>query len=210
MAPIKFKTQLEASSYHAPGGGDLYKPLREKLVSQALAQGYDEPTMMEHGVVWADDQDPWGHIMNAGFPHYASACNFRLFESFEEHLKDKFQDLMKVRGIGVIVKTSTLDIKRPVSYPDSIIVANRIDEVKPDRYHVTTTMWSLRQQAPVAESNGWVVFYDYSKGKPASLVQAGGVYADLHASLTEKAKVANLKRAKWDEAHPKKPRGAKL
>lgn len=122
MAPIKFKTQLEASSYHAPGGGDLYKPLREKLVSQALAQGYDEPTMMEHGVVWADDQDPWGHIMNAGFPHYASACNFRLFESFEEHLKDKFQDLMKVRGIGVIVKTSTLDIKRPVSYPDSVCI----------------------------------------------------------------------------------------
>lgn len=58
--------------------------------------------------------------MNAGFPHYASACNFRLFESFEEHLKDKFQDLMKVRGIGVIVKSSTIDIKRPVSYPDSV------------------------------------------------------------------------------------------
>ncbi|RYP77229.1 hypothetical protein DL771_001278 [Monosporascus sp. 5C6A] len=210
MAPAKFKTQLEASSYHAPGGGELYKPLREKIVRQALEQGYHEATMMEHGVVWADDQDPWGHIMNAGFPHYASACNFRLFESFEEHLKDKFQDLMKVRGIGVIVKTSTLDIKRPVSYPDSIIVANRIDEVKPDRYHVTTTMWSLRQQAPVAESNGWVVFFDYSKGKPANLVEAGGVYANLHAALCEQSRVMNQKRVEWEQAHPKKSRVAKL
>ncbi|KAI0466984.1 hypothetical protein F4859DRAFT_526268 [Xylaria cf. heliscus] len=209
MAPTKFKNQLEASSYHAPGGGELYKPLRDKIVSQALAQGYDEATMMEHGVVWADDQDPFGHIMNAGFPHYASACNFRLFESFEEHLKDKFQDLMRARGIGVIVKTSTLNIKRPVSYPDSIIVANRLDEVKPDRYHVTTTMWSLRQQAPVAESNGWVVFYDYSKGKPANLLEAEGVYADLHTALTEKAKM-NQKRAEWEEAHPQKLRSAKL
>jgi hypothetical protein len=120
MAPAKFNSQLEASSYHAPGGGELYKPLREKIVKQALEQGYDETTMLEHGVTWADDQDPWGHIMNAGYPHYVSACNFRLFESFEEHLKDKFQDLMKVRGIGVIVKSSTLDIKRPVSYPDSV------------------------------------------------------------------------------------------
>ncbi|RYP57844.1 hypothetical protein DL770_010571 [Monosporascus sp. CRB-9-2] len=210
MAPAKFKTQLEASSYHAPGGGELYKPLREKIVRQALEQGYHETTMMEHGVVWADDQDPWGHIMNAGFPHYASACNFRLFESFEEHLKDKFQDLMKARGIGVIVKTSTLDIKRPVSYPDSIIVANRIDEVKPDRYHVTTTMWSLRQQAPVAESNGWVVFFDYSKGKPANLIEAGGVYANLHAALSEQSKVTNQKRAEWEQTHPKKSRVAKL
>lgn len=120
MAPVKFKSQLEASSYHSPGGGELYKPLREKIVSEALEQGYDEASMIEHGVVWADDQDPWGHIMNARFPHYTSACNFRLFESFEEHLKDKFQDLMKVRGIGVIVKSSTLNIKRPVTYPDSV------------------------------------------------------------------------------------------
>ena len=120
MAPVKFKSQLEASSYHAPGGGELYKPLREGVVKQALEQGYDEATMMGHGVVWADDQDPWGHIMNAGFPHYASSCHFRLFESFEEHLKDKFQDLMKARGIGVIVKSTTLEVKRPVTYPDSV------------------------------------------------------------------------------------------
>ncbi|KAI1453445.1 hypothetical protein F4805DRAFT_443229 [Annulohypoxylon moriforme] len=210
MASIKFKSQLEASSYHSPGGGEAYGPLREKIVSQAVGQGYDQATMMEHGVVWADDQDPWGHIMNAGFPHYVSACNFRFFESFEEHLKDKFQDLMKVRGIGVIVKSSTLDIKRPVSYPDSIIVANRIGEVKADRYHMTTTIWSLRQQCPVAESNGWVVFYDYSKGKPANLIQAGGVYAELQASLVEKAKVASQNRAEWARLHAKDSQRAKL
>jgi hypothetical protein len=81
-----------------------------------------------------------------------------------------------------------------------------MDEVKPDRYHVTTTMWSLRQQAPVAESNGWVVFFDYSKGKPANLVKEGGVYANLHAALSAKSKATNEKKAAWDLAHPKKPR----
>jgi hypothetical protein len=120
MAPSKFKSQLEASSYHAPGGGELYRPLREKIVKQALEQGYDEPSMLEHAVTWADDQDPWGHIANAMYPHFTSACNFRLFESFEEQLKEKFQDFIKARGIGVIVKTTTLDIKRPVTYPDAV------------------------------------------------------------------------------------------
>ncbi|KAI1346523.1 hypothetical protein F5Y01DRAFT_308222 [Xylaria sp. FL0043] len=156
MSPVKFKSQLEASSYHAPGGGELYKPLREKIISQALAQDYDKATIMEHGV-------------------------------------GKFKDLIKVRGISVIIRTITLDIKRPVSYPDSIIIANMIDEVKHDRYHVTTTIWSLKQQVPVAETNGWVIFYDYSKGKPASLIQAGSIYADLHAALVEKARVGNQK-----------------
>ncbi|KAB5518908.1 hypothetical protein GE09DRAFT_1259071 [Coniochaeta sp. 2T2.1] len=220
MAPPKFKTQLEASSYHAPGGGELHKPLREKIVSQALAQGYDQPSMMEHGVSWADDQDPWGHIKNAQFPHFISACNFRLFESFEEHLKDKFQDLMKARGVDVIVKNTTLTINRPVSYPDAvstvcqterwIVVATRIDDVDPDRYHATTTIWSLRQQAPVAESNGWVVFFDYFQGKPANLSERGGVYADLHAALSEKSKLAKQKGGQWEDAHPKKHKGQKM
>lgn len=71
-------------------------------------------------------------------------------------------------------------------------------------------MWSLRQQVPVAESSGWVVFFDYSKGKPANLIEAGGVYANLHAALGNKAKVANEKRERWIAAHPTKPRGAKL
>jgi hypothetical protein len=120
MAPSNFKSQLEASSYHAPGGGELYKPLREKIVKQALDQGYDEASMLEHAVTWADDQDPWGHIANASFPRFTSACNYRLFESFEAQLKDKFQDFIKARGIGVIVKSSVLDIKRPVTYPDAV------------------------------------------------------------------------------------------
>lgn len=67
-------------------------------------------------------------------------------------------------------------------------------------------MWSLRQQIPVAESNGWVVFFDYSKGKPANLIHAGGVFADLHAAITAKSKATNEKKVAWDQAHPKRSR----
>jgi hypothetical protein len=120
MPPSNFRSQLEASSYHAPGGGELFKPLGETIVRQALDQGYDEATMLEHAVTWADDQDPWGHIANASYPRFSSACNYRLFESFEAQLKHKFEDFIKARGIGVIVKSTTLDLKRPVTYPDAV------------------------------------------------------------------------------------------
>lgn len=70
--------------------------------------------------MWADDQDPFGHIMNAGFSHFASSCNFRVFESFEAQLGDKINDFINAKGIGVMVKQFTVDIKRPVSYPDSV------------------------------------------------------------------------------------------
>jgi hypothetical protein len=73
-----------------------------------------------------------------------------------------------------------------------------------DRYHVVTSIWSLRQQAIVAESRGWVVFFDYTKGKPANLVLAGGVYADLYNALKDKCTQAAALAAKWDQEHPKK------
>lgn len=58
----------------------------------------------------------------------------------------------------------------------------------------------------MAENRGYVVFFDYSKGKPANLIQAGGVYADLHEALTQRVSAANELAAKWEIEHPKKSR----
>lgn len=123
MPIAQFASHLEASSYHAPGGGEAYKPLRESVIKTAVAMGYDPATMAEHGVVWADDQDPFGHVKNHGFSHFVSCCNFRVFESFEAQLGDKYQDLLKAKGVGIMSKSLSVDLKRPVSYPDSVSTA---------------------------------------------------------------------------------------
>lgn len=87
-----------------------------------------------------------------------------------------------------------------------LITANRLTEILPDRYYGITSVWSLKQQAIVAENRGYVVFFDYSKGKPANLLQAGGVYADLHAALTKRVAAATDLATKWEKEHPKKQR----
>ncbi|KAK1674226.1 hypothetical protein BDP55DRAFT_633424 [Colletotrichum godetiae] len=130
--------------------------------------------------------DPFGHIIDAGFSHFVSTCSFRMFESFEACLGDKVDELLNATGIGVTVKQLIVNIKRPVSYPDSIICAIRLGEFKPDRYFITVTMWSLQQQALAAKSSGWMVFFDYRKGKIANLMDIGGVYRDLHEALAVK------------------------
>ena len=92
-----------------------------------------------------------------------------------------------------------------------LIVATRLTEVLPDRYHGITSIWSLRQQAIVAYLRGYVVFFDYGRNKPANLLEAGGVYADLHAGLTKRAKKANEVAAKWEkEKEDVKPLREKL
>lgn len=92
-----------------------------------------------------------------------------------------------------------------------ILVALRITEVKPDRYCVTTSMWSMRDQALVAEISGCVVFFDYRTAKVANLIQAGGVYRDLYNALSAKAERSNALFQKWKQDDlEKKKSNAKL
>jgi hypothetical protein len=70
-------------------------------------------------------------------------------------------------------------------------------------------MWSLKQQAIVAQTRGYVVFFDYTKGRPANLIETGGVYMDLYTALAKKAKTSNELAAKWEKENPSKPKEKK-
>lgn len=71
-------------------------------------------------------------------------------------------------------------------------------------------MWSYRQQAIVAESSGYVVFFDYRKGKVSNLMEYGGVYTDLHRDLSERSKKSNELHAQWVSEHSKRGDKARL
>jgi acyl-CoA thioesterase FadM len=119
--PATFSTRLEASAYHSPIAGSQWQPLRDAVIKQALAMGFEEETMMERGVHWYDDQDPFGHIANPAYGNFASAQGVRIFESFEAQLgKEKMESLMSGKGIGVVLGDYNCRFRRPVSYPDSV------------------------------------------------------------------------------------------
>jgi hypothetical protein len=67
------QTRLAASSYLSPysragapsthPNTDPYVELRSQALAKLEAMGFDSATMVERGVVWAEDQDPFGHVM---------------------------------------------------------------------------------------------------------------------------------------------------
>ncbi|KAF7364714.1 hypothetical protein MVEN_00341200 [Mycena venus] len=201
---------LVASSYFSPEGGEAYKPLRDAMVAQAAAMGYEVATMTEHGIIWADDQDPFGHVGGATYARLTFKVNYRVFESFGKTLGARYDDLVRATGVGCIIRNYNTVLKRQVRYPDCLLTAVRISEVQPDRYYAITTMWSYQQQAIVAECSGDIGFFDYSKNKPANLLEYGGVYADLHRELCERSKNSNELYSQWVADHPKSGKRAKL
>lgn len=113
-------TDLEGSSCQHPNGGDFYRQQREKVVQQATSMGFEYPTMSEYPLSWADDQDPFRHVTSSAYMHMVARCGHRLFESFEGALKEKYEDLIRVQGIGIVTKYSNVKLKIPMTYPDSV------------------------------------------------------------------------------------------
>jgi acyl-CoA thioesterase FadM len=85
--------------------------------------GYEPKTMVERGVLWAEDQDPFGHVMQSQYMHFFGACFHRIMESYDEFLSEQeYEDMINARTVIPAVRKYDLDIRRQVKYPDSVRV----------------------------------------------------------------------------------------
>ena len=117
---------LAASSYLHPLDKAENNDGRKRIVAQALALGYEEATMVEYGLTWDRDVDPFGHgrVKGIALPPAFSAANQRMFESFAGDLGESgFRDLMHGSSNGAITafaRSWTTEFRKAVSYPDAV------------------------------------------------------------------------------------------
>ncbi|KAK7935166.1 hypothetical protein PG985_000661 [Apiospora marii] len=209
------ESRLAQSSYLSPysragapadhtGDSDPYKPLRAQALATLEAMGYDTATMVERGVVWAEDQDPFGHVMQSQFMHFLGTCFHRVMESYDEHLTtQEYDDMVHARTVVPVVRKYELDLRRQVKYPDSLIAAFRQDAIEPTRNNGVTSLYSLRQQTIVAEAKGSTTYMDIRTGRPVDIRTLGGNWPVLYDAFTIKSANANARRDKWEKEHPK-------
>ncbi|KAF3001568.1 hypothetical protein E8E14_000522 [Neopestalotiopsis sp. 37M] len=187
------KSRLAESAYNspyshagAPGphpNTDPYATLRGRALSTLEAMGFDPETMVERGVLWAEDQDPFGHDGFLG--------------------RQEYEDMIQARSVVPAIRRYDLDIRRQVKYPDSLIVAYRQDLIEPTRNHGTTILFSLKQQAIVAQVKGSVTYMNAATGRPIDIRTLGGGWARLYEGFTLKSQQAAALKAKWDSEHAK-------
>lgn len=85
-----------------------------------------------------------------------------------------------------------------------LIAAYREDCVEPTRNSGTTSLFSLKQQAIVAQVKGSVTYMDVKTGRPTDIRSLDGGWPALNDELTRKAERANTLREKWEVDHPGK------
>lgn len=84
-----------------------------------------------------------------------------------------------------------------------LIVAYRQDLIEPTRNHGTTVLFSLKQQAVVAEVKGSVTYMNAATGRPIDIRTLGGGWSRLYEGFTSKSQQAAVLKAKWDGEHAK-------
>ena len=111
----------------------------------------------------------WGEM--DALQHVNNMVYFRYFESARINLFAKiglFDDL-QITNIGPVLADNHARYKRPVTYPDTLLVGVTVSDVQADRFMLNYTVFSQTQQAVTTLGSSQVVIFDFNTGKKSIL-----------------------------------------
>lgn len=105
----------------------------------------------------------WGEM--DAFQHVNNVVYFKYFETARLAYFDQvgINQSMKESGIGPILASTQCRFKAPLTYPDNLIVATRIDTLNTDRFTMKYYLKSENSGRIAAEGEGSIVFFDYKQ-----------------------------------------------
>lgn len=155
---------------------DPFAEARVLAREYAKEHGYDLTSLWEENIAWGH-LDSFRHLNNV---HYV-----RFFETARMHLMyligldingaEGGKAMLEGLGVSIILKSIDVKFKRPVTYPDNLIIMQRPHNTSPSRFTLTAVAYSLAQKAPVATSEAICVWYDYDVWKKCDVDESKGV-----------------------------------
>ncbi|MBB1437610.1 acyl-CoA thioesterase [Shewanella sp. SG41-4] len=116
-----------------------------------------------------DIQVAWGEM--DALQHVNNSVYFKYFETARLDFFNQINLLgdLKTTGVGPVLSETNARFKRPVTFPDSIVVGVKISDINEDRFVMHYTVFSKAQQA--VTTIGWakVVMFNFKTGKKAKL-----------------------------------------
>ena len=119
------------------------------------------PITVDVVVAWGD-MDAFGHVNNTVFFRWFETARIAFLEAIGFTAGGD-------RGIGPILASTSCRFRRPVTYPDTVTVGVRVDDVQTDRFTHRYRVVRAGTGEIVAEGEGVVVAYDYGAGHKAPI-----------------------------------------
>lgn len=114
----------------------------------------DFPVVVRLPVQWGQ-MDAYGHVNNVVL--------FRFFESARVAYLQRctLAQSYETRGVGAILHSTDCRFRRPLFYPDTVLVGARTADLGEDRFTMEYRAWSLEEEDVAAEGTGLIVCFDY-------------------------------------------------
>jgi acyl-CoA thioester hydrolase len=126
-------------------------------ITHPLLAGF--PVVIEFDVGWSD-MDSYDHVSNLVY--------FRYFQDARITYLSRvgWMESKRLTGLGPIVKSTAATYRKPVKYPDRVLVGVRAAEVAVDRVTFEHRVVSRAWDAVACEGTAVIVSYDYrNEGK---------------------------------------------
>jgi acyl-CoA thioester hydrolase len=123
------------------------------------------PVVVELDVAWGD-MDAFAHVNNVVY--------FRYFENARIAYLDRvgWMRSREETGIGPIVASTSARFRKPLSYPDHLLVGARASDIQSDRMTIEHRIVSTRWDAVATDGQVVVVSFDYRQGRKAPIPDA--------------------------------------
>src|SRR5207244_6496246 len=118
----------------------------------------DYPTRIELAVVWGE-MDSYRHVNNVVYFRYFESARLEYFQRMGWIAFDQ------ETGIGPILAATQARFRKPLTYPDTIVVAARVRAVGDDRITMEHIVWSRRLGAVAPEGHGPAGSYHSAAGQ---------------------------------------------
>jgi acyl-CoA thioester hydrolase len=116
------------------------------------------PVIVEQAVLWGE-MDSYRHVNNVVYFRYFENARLEYFRRLD------WFEYEKETGIGPILAATHARFRKPLTYPDTILICARIAELGADRFTIDHRVVSRRLEAVVTEGTGTVVTFHYAEGR---------------------------------------------
>jgi acyl-CoA thioester hydrolase len=125
----------------------------------------DFPITVQLPVVWGE-MDAFGHVNNTVFFRYFESARIAYFDAIG------YDALMAEQGLGPILAETSCRFRRPLKYPDRVVVGARVPDVSEDRFTMEYRIWSESWDSAAGKGDGLIVSFDYNAQKRVPLPES--------------------------------------
>lgn len=120
------------------------------------------PVVRRWPVAWGD-QDTLAHVNNVVYFRWFESVRIAFFEAIGWSVAGP------TGGVGPILASTSCVFKAPLTYPDTVTLGARAEDLGDDRFTMRYRVVSERLDRVAAEGEGRIVSFDYRAGVKAPL-----------------------------------------